>query len=177
MNKIKSIYLQWLMLMALVFQAPPAFRTANNEGIAGTHKQANSKMADATWANRHSLVQIGSDANHVNLCNQATEPYGFTQDAPAAAGDIIQVEFLSSRVGTILLLFTGAGAQMQGVYTSSTPGYVQAGVPAAAGTYWRVGKTKEATQETQDGEYLAEVEPQAPQKVLIDGNGNATLTI
>jgi hypothetical protein len=158
--------LQLIFLFGLIFQAPPGFRTANNEGVAGTHKQATSKLADAAWSNRHCLVMIGSDANHVNLCTQATMPYGFTQDAPASTGSPIQTEFLGAHVGTILLNATGALAQGVDVFTSATAGYV-AGLPATAGTYWKVGTTKEAAQETQDGEYLVEVEPIRPIKTVV----------
>ncbi|HEX4085913.1 MAG TPA: hypothetical protein VHY22_13450 [Chthoniobacteraceae bacterium] len=176
MKPIKTLSLIVLSFLAQLFSGPPAFRTANNEGVAGTHKQATTKLPDAAWNSRHLLVQIGSDSNHVNLCNQASRPYGFTQDAPASAGDPIQVEFLSGHIGTCLMNATGPLAQDVGVFTCATPGYVS-GLPNAAGTYWLVGHTKEATQETQDAEYLVEVEPNRPMKVVVDGNGNASCIV
>jgi len=178
MNLIELLFAVALIMVLMVIIGRFAKRcyTANNEGVAGTHQQANNKLADATWNNRHCLVQIGSDSNHVNLCNQATRPYGFTKDAPGAQGDLIQVGFLSCNVGTILLNAIAAVAQNADVFTSATPGYVTT-APLAAGSYWKVGYAKEASQETQDAEYLVEVEPQSTVLVIVDANGNKTLAI
>ena len=56
-------------------------------------------------------------------------------------------------------------AQDLGVFTAAN-GQVQ-GEPGVAGTYFKVGRTKAAAQETADGLYLVEVEPQAPQKLVV----------
>ena len=163
---LKSLLLAGYMLLSRTCPGiAQRRRTANNEGVAGTHKQATTKLADAAFAARHLLVKIGTDSAHVNVAGAGDDPYGFTQDQAAAGGDPIQVEFLGPHVGTILLNATGALAQGVGVYTAAG-GYIQ-GEPAVAGTYFKVGVTKEATQETQDGEYLVEVESIKPLKVVV----------
>lgn len=143
------------------------FCTANAEGAAGTHKHALTKLADAAWTYQHCLVMVGTDADHVNLADGAHMPTGSTDDSPAGSGSPIEVNLLGSQMGTRLLISAAAIAAEVNVYCDpANPGYIIT-EPAAAGTYYLVGRSKAASAETSDGIYHTEVETCQPRIVVI----------
>jgi len=158
---------KYFLLIAALFVAGlrQQFCTANGETTVGRHAHATTKLASGAFASRHLLVKLGADDDHVTQCDAATRPYGITDDMPALAGDPINVHFLSASPGTKRMIAVGALADDADVYVAAG-GQVQ-GLPAAAGTYYLVGRTKGVAVQSDDTLYYVEVETCFPQKLVI----------
>lgn len=127
------------------------------------------KRADAAITDRNRLVKIGSDSSHIALCGAADMPLGVCPDEPEAAEDPVAVLALGARKGTVPMVASEAIAADVDVYTAAN-GKIQ-DEPAAAGTFWLVGKTVGAA--GADGDDV-EVIPCKPVKlVVVTAIGNA----
>lgn len=138
--------------------------TANVETTAGSHKVLTLR-ADAAHAHRHLLVKSGSDERHAAVAGAADYPIGSTFDSPAAVEDIFNVHPLNDGDRTRALRAATALAAGTDVYTAAD-GFVQA-LPAAPGTFYRVGRTVAAAAQESGGNYVVEVTPCAPVKTII----------
>lgn len=118
----------------------------------GTHKGNITKLADGAIATRFLLVEIGSDANHVAVCNGTTDkPLGVCTDEAAAAEDPVNVALLGSAGSTLKMV--AAGNITAGDYVATTAaGKIQ----TAVSTQYVVGRALEAA--TADGQVI-EVDP------------------
>lgn len=149
------------------------FCTANGEGAAGTHHQNVTKLADAGFSYRHLFVKAGTDADHVNVCGATDVPIGITDDQPNAAGDPIQVAVLGISERTRLAICTTALGNEIDLYVGAN-GYAIA-LPATAGTYYKVGRSKQAAQPTEVSNiYEIEFEPCSPQKTIVIAHATGT---
>lgn len=140
------------------------FATANVETAAGTHKVL-TRRSDAALTSRHLLVKAGSDALHAAVCGAGDYPIGSTTDSPAAAEEILNVNPLNNSEYTRRLRCATALAANIDVYTAAN-GFVQ-GEPAAAGTYYKVGRTVALAVQEAANSYVVEVAPCAPVKLIV----------
>jgi hypothetical protein len=140
---------------------PPEFALANlNEGA---HDKAKlSYYADAAHAYRFLLVKPGTDLKHLALCGESDEPMALCTDQPSAAEDRVATIGLATAGETVLMVGSEAIAKDAWVYTAAS-GQVQ-DEPAIAGTYYRVGKAREACSAAN---VQFEVEPCAPIKLVV----------
>lgn len=147
--------------------------TANAESNTGTHGGVDTKLADAQHASRHLLVKVGSDADHIAVLAAASDqPVGVCSDSPNAAEDPANVYLLGVAKGTVRMLAATALAAGIDVYGTST-GYISA-LPGIAGTYWKVGRTRQIPVIISTGIYEAEVEPCLPEKTLVIATATGT---
>ncbi len=125
------------LILGLAFGLIPSPRgRACNVG-EGTHDVALSKTTDAAFTLRHLLCKKGVDADHIDVCGAADEPYGTVPDEPGS-GDLAAVKLLG-KGPTTLMIPTGVVTQGADVFTDAA-GKVQA-EPTVAGTYWLVGRS------------------------------------
>lgn len=69
-------------------------RVALGNAVLSPPGQSDSKLADEVIG-RYALVKVGSDADHVALCDAGDIPCGFTRDGSAPAiGDLVAFELL-----------------------------------------------------------------------------------
>jgi hypothetical protein len=180
-NRRRSPWLLAILAMASMFVAGlrrgSRLCTANSEGTTGRHHCATTKLANEGFASKHLLVYlVAGNADYVDVANNGA-PYGITDDCPAALGDPINVHYLGKAAGTLRLTVTGAMAEQVDVYATTNGSGQGQPLPAAAGTYWLIGRTMRAAAQAGDASYYAEVETHRPLKVIVDANGNATCTI
>lgn len=119
-------------------------------------------LSDGAIATRYLLGKIGSDADHVVASGAADEPIGVITDEAGAAEDPVNVDLFGSACETKLMVGSEAIAAGADVYTAAG-GKVQ-DEPAAAGTYWLVGRALTAC--GGDGQQVA-VDPVKPIKVVV----------
>ena len=165
---MKSFFLALFALAALLCRPlrRPFLQTANSESTAGVHEMGIfSKLADVAFPSRHLLVMAGSDADHVTLAQANTPAIGLTDDQPYGDSHPLNVRIPGAVKGTQLVVANGALAQEVDIYQAAN-GQVQA-EPAVAGTYYRIGRTKAATQESLDGLFLVEAVLTPPKKVVV----------
>lgn len=85
----------------------------------GTHDGNITKKTDAAIATRYLLVEIGSDADHVSVCNAiADKPLGVCTDEAGAAEELVNVALLGCSKRTLLCVSGAAIAQ--GAYLATT---------------------------------------------------------
>jgi hypothetical protein len=140
------------------------FCTANVETASGTHKVL-TRRADAAHAHRYLLVKTGSSALHAAVCGASDYPIGSTSDSPGAAEDIINVNPLNNSEYTRPFRCATALGNDIDIYAAAN-GFVQA-LPAVAGTYFRVGRTKAAAVQEGSNNYVIEASPCDPVKVIV----------
>ncbi len=139
----------------------------------GTHEGSLSKKADAIQSTRFLMVKIGSDADHIAVCGVGDRPLGLATDEAEAIEDSVNVNLLSPSANTQKAVASEAIAVGESVFTAAS-GKVQ-NEPAAAGTYYLVGRALTAA--GADGEVI-EIEPQAPTRTVVIatlGNTNAEI--
>jgi hypothetical protein len=127
----------------------------------GTHCVLSLK-ADAVIATKFLLMKRGTDANHAAVCAAASdEPLGLCTDEAAAAEDSIAVKLLGIVKETVLMVAQGNIAADVDVY-SYGDGTITV-EPTAAGTFWKVGKSRTAGSAALE----MEVEPCRPDKLIV----------
>lgn len=168
MNKMfKSFRARLVALLTAVFHAPAGFTGQDELCLANsvaekTHQESVSKLADAAHSYRYLLVKPGTDADHIAVNGAADKPLGVCSDTPEAAEDIVDVHLLGATRHTRLCVASEAIANGADIYTAAA-GKVQ-DEPAAAGTFWRIGKARNAAGADLD---LIEVETHDPIKVVV----------
>lgn len=138
--------------------------TANAETAAGTHRVLTYR-ADAAHSSRHLLVRAGSDGQHAAVCGAGNYPIGSTTDAPDGAEGLLNVQPLGSSEYTRVLRSASALNADVDVYTAAN-GFIQ-GEPGSAGTYYRVGRTVAASVQEGSSNYLTEIAPCQPIKLVV----------
>lgn len=128
-------------------------------------------LADNPVTQRYLLVKRGSDALHFDICGAADQPLGPCLDQPPSSEMEAAIALLGAIQGTEAVVASEAISVDSDLYTA-TDGKVQ-NTPAAAGTYWRVGRAFTAA--TGDGDTFYMV-PCFPQKVVIVANGSNLAT-
>ena len=109
----------------------------------GTHPGHITRLADAAITESYCLVEIGSDADHIALCNAGSDtPIGVATDEAEAAGDAIAVSLLGSASST-LKVRTGANVSAGDFIVTNANGKAIP-LPVAAGSYYIVGRTLHA---------------------------------
>jgi hypothetical protein len=120
--------------------------------IAEGHQPAvQTFLSDAAWAGRYLLVRKGSDERHVALCGVGDIPLGIAQDNSDAAEEGIAVEkFGLHNEGA---LGTASGAIADGAFLVAGANGTVRTLPAAAGTYWIIGRATKAAANGEDVEF------------------------
>lgn len=125
---------------------------AANAPGAGRHDTGRKTYFADAAITRWSVVEIGTDENHIQMSNAATDtPIGIATDSATAAGDPVNVFLIPGGVGTTLAIATGviaAGALVQ----SNGDGTVK----TAVSTGFVIGRTLMASGATGD---LIEIAP------------------
>jgi len=129
---------------------------------SGAHEGGITRLVDASWDTRHLLVKVGTDATHVNLCDENSRPVGVCSDSPDAAEERVAVHPLGAMGGTVVMVADGVYDADIDVYTADD-GKVQ-DEPAAAGTYYKVGHSLNAS--AADGDTI-EVDPCHPIALVV----------
>ena len=163
--------------MALIFLTVPFFgrsrnrrrylrrvALANTDLTPKTNHNSRTYFADGAIA-KYLLLKIGSDATHVTTAGAADRPLGNSEDAPAAAEDPVNVDLLGVTNKTRIMLASEAITAGDLVYTAAS-GKVQ-NEPAAAGTYYCVGRALTAA--TADGDKIV-VATIVPEKLVVIAN-------
>lgn len=128
--------------MVMMLRQDTRRRLRRNALGDGTHHTL-SLRADAAIATKFLLVKRGSDAKHAAVCAAASdEPLGVCTDEATDAEDGIAVQLLGTVKSTVLMVAQGSINADVDVY-SYGDGTVTT-VPVAAGTYWKVGKSRTA---------------------------------
>lgn len=128
-----------------------------------TNKGKKTRLSDAAHALRDLLVKVGSDADHIAVADAGDLPIGICPDMPSGANQEVAV------------LLPGCAAETQEAPCSEAIG---AGVPifgaddgkvsllpAAAGTYYRVGTSINATAAADE---ILEYDPCLPYAVVVE---------
>ena len=171
-----------LAAAALVFFLPknahlhdPAFPLANAEFTAGTHAgSAFTRTAAVAIPTRHLLVGRHADNDgEVILATASTvKPVGICPDEAEASGDLVNILMLGGALeSTIKCVANDAFNQGDPVFADAA-GEVQ-NLPAAVGTYYRIGY---AAEDAADGATF-EVIPHAPTRVVIVAHGAAITAV
>jgi hypothetical protein len=121
------------------------------------------RTTEAAFGTRYLLCTKGVAADGIIVCTASTLPLGVVTDEPAS-GDVAAVELLSAP-GTKLLVASEIIAVDEPLYAAAS-GKVQ-NQPAAAGTYYRVGRAIGAA--GADGDEI-QAETHAPIRVHIVAN-------
>lgn len=129
------------------------------------HGKPGNLLADAALSTRYLLVKRGSDALHFATCGASDMPLGVCMDEPSAAEVEATLALLGAVEGTIPVVGSEAISVDEDLYTAAN-GKVQ-NTPAAAGTYYRVGRAFTAC--SGDGDTFRMV-PCFPQKFVIVAN-------
>jgi hypothetical protein len=104
----------------------------------GTHAGSITKLTDAAVATRYLVGKFGSDVDHIAVCGASDEPLGIITDESAGAEEPVNVAFLGAQSRTLAAVASEAIAITDELYTAAN-GQVQ-NLPAAAGTYYKIGK-------------------------------------
>lgn len=164
LSMIERAALPFVTGMKLLFGGlSPAGRRAEFFNIAeGVHEEGMSKAADAALTARFLLVKPGSDADHIAVNGAADKPSGIATDEAEDAEDLVNVASLNATDETRKLVASEAIAHGADLYTAAS-GKVQ-DEPAVAGTYWRIGKARQAASANND---VIEAETHSPIKVVV----------
>ena len=129
----------------------------------GTHHGGKlSRYAASAFTARHLLCKIGADETHVALCGAADIPLGLCDDEAEAAEDPINVVALGSSEGTLKARASAAIA-LGAMVVPDANGKVRT-LPAAAGTYYIIGRALTAA--AADGDEL-EIAPTFPVQRIV----------
>ncbi len=121
--------------------------------------------ADAAHSARHLAVKRGTDVDHFAVAGASDFPLGICIDTPAAAEAEGAVALFGSATGTLKAVASEAIAADAEVFMAAS-GKLQ-DRPAAAGSYWRVGRA--VTAATGDGDQF-EISHHVPVRVSILAN-------
>jgi len=129
----------------------------------GTHEGKITRLTDAVISSKYLLVEIGSDGEHVAVCNSANDiPLGVATDEAEAAGDPVNVALLGSAAST-LVVTTGAAVTEGDFLTCNASGQAVK-LTATPGAYYIIGR---ALHSSNSGE-LVEFDPTVPvQRVVV----------
>lgn len=120
------------------------------------------KLSDAAITSRYLLGKAGSDADHVAVCGASDVPLCIIEDEASAAELPISTARLGATDGTSKMVASEAIA-VHARLVPAASGQVKA-LPAAAGTYWVVGRAEAAAAAAGD-EF--EVTPCFPHQVTV----------
>jgi hypothetical protein len=169
---MKSLLITFIIGLAGAFGLPSFARS--RKGLAaniaeGTHDASVNKTTDAAMSTRHLLAKVGTDIDHIDICAAANRPLGTVPDEPAS-GDLAAVHLLG-KGPTKKMVASGAITAGATVFTDAG-GKVQA-EPAAAGTFYQVGRALNAA--SADGD-IVEVQDCSPVLLtVIDGTAVTTV--
>ena len=128
----------------------------------GTHAGPLTKFSDAAIATRYLLGKFGSDVNHVAVAGANDKPLGIIADEASAAEEPVAVQLLGVAESTRKCVTSEAIALTDELYTAAN-GKVQ-NLPAAAGTYYKVGRPLQAAAGADE---VIEFEPCFPVAVVV----------
>ncbi len=152
-----------LLISSWIASRPRGHLLASLANVAeGFYPGRKTYKTDAAVGTRYLLGKIGSDLSHVAVCGAADKPLGIISDEAAAAEDLVNVDLLGTTTETKIGVASEAIAVGADVYTAAD-GKVQ-DEPAAAGTYWRIGKALSAAGADDD---QIEFDPHAPVRVVV----------
>lgn len=168
-----SVLVLPLVVAALVFVVANVSRQSRrgalnaaintNPGNFGTHAGGRTFYSSAALATRYLLGKVGADKDHIAVvAATADEPIGVMTDEASAAEEPVGVEPLGNSLRTLPVVASAAIALDVDLYQTAT-GKVSI-KPTVAGTYWKVGKSVEAS--TADGDVI-EMIPQKPRKLIV----------
>lgn len=109
-------------------------------------------LADAAIATRNLLVKKGSDGAHVAVCGVGDIPLGVAHDTPSAAEEGVAVTRFGLHHEGELGVASGAIA-VEDMLVAGAAGTVRK-LPAAAGTYYIIGRATSAAADTEAFEYI-----------------------
>ena len=121
---------------------------ANNALIASiTPKGRATAVADAAFTSRYLIAKRGANTYSIAIAGQGDSPYGVVPDmTPTTDTDLsypLPVNILGLNEDTERCIASGA-INVDQLITTDAAGQVRA-LPAAAGTYWILGKARTAT--------------------------------
>lgn len=120
------------------------------------------KLADAALSTQHLLVKFGSDSDHLAVMAAVTDvPIGTCPDTPEA-GEAAAVLLLGAAEETRTMVAAEAIDLGERVFADAAGKVTD--LPAAAGTYFCVGRALEAA--TDDGDEI-QVDPCSPYPVTV----------
>jgi hypothetical protein len=108
-------------------------------------------LTDAAFAERYLLVKGGSDALHVALCGVGDIPKGIAHDSAAAAEESVTVHKFGLHREGAQGVASGAIA-VEALLVPGANGTVRT-LPAAAGTYYIIGRATKAAADTDRVEF------------------------
>jgi len=118
----------------------------NAYGSTGTRASL-MKTTDAAFATANSVVMVGSDADHVDLCDASKRPLGLCPDTPASGDQTTVALFGRSLDGQTKRAYGSAACTLntEAMVDASNPGQVKNLPASTAGSYWVVGVFAETT--------------------------------
>ena len=140
---------------------------ANNAILVNiTPKGRATAVADAAFTSRYLIAKRGANPDSIAVAGQGDIPYGVVPDmTPTTDTDLsypLPVNILGLNEDTERMICSGA-INIDQLLTTDAAGQVRP-VPAAAGTYWVLGKAKSATIAQGD---QVEVIPAFPYQVAV----------
>ena len=140
---------------------------ANNAILVNiTPKGRATAVADAAFTSRYLIAKRGANSDSIAVAGQGDIPYGVVPDmTPTTDTDLsypLPVNILGLNEDTERMICSGA-INIDQLLTTDAAGQVRP-VPAAAGTYWVLGKAKSATIAQGD---QVEVIPAFPYQVAV----------
>lgn len=117
---------------------PPALHLANIG--EGTHEHP-ALYTDAAIATRHLLFKVGSDASHIAVAGAGDFPLGNVPDEAAGAEELVELNLLTNCCPRLMIASEAIAADVD-VFTAAG-GKIQ-NEPGAAGTFYKVGRTRAA---------------------------------
>jgi hypothetical protein len=149
-------YLTPVLVLLLILAALAVFSNrqsairwlANNSLLVNiTPKGRATAVADAAFTSRYLVCKRGAYYYSIAIAGQGDTPYGVVPDmTPTTDTDLsydLPVQILGLDEDTERVIASGAVA-IDNLVTTDANGQVRA-LPAAAGTYWIIGKAKTAT--------------------------------
>lgn len=152
----------FLLIVGLVFAIGLLFSLLNSKprgknltafgNVAEGHQpRRQTFLADAAIAFRYALVKIGSDARHVAACGVGDIPLGIAHDSVEAAEEGVTVaKFGLHDEGAIGV---ASGAITAGEFLVPGAAGTVRKLPAAAGTYYIIGRATKDAADTADVEF------------------------
>lgn len=171
MDRIKLTILSVCALIVGALREQFATANVSVETAQGTHGGANTYKVDAALAKTHLLLKAGTDAWHVDICGANDFPVGLNIGEAEAIEDTIAVESLRSGETKLARCATAIAVGVD-LYAAAA-GLVQ-GIPAVAGTYYKVGRSKRLAVLESTTNYVIEFEAHYPVRVdLVSGASTA----
>lgn len=141
-----------VLLGVAIYTSRPRGRTFSLANIAtGRWPGRKGYIADADIASYFLLVKLGSDSGHIAVCSVNDLPLGPCTDSPDA-GDAANVNLLGLAHETEIGVASGAIAA-DALLVPGAGGTVRT-LPAAAGTYWVIGRALDAAPTGEEVAYV-----------------------